>query len=81
MDIDSRFEHALAEPKPSRSLYALAEELKQEGMSQLDLYKLFDRFREIHHHDTDETKYDAILDTMDYIYGWGKKLFETDLKL
>ena len=31
---------------------------------------LFDEYRARHEHDSDQTKYDAILDTMDIITGW-----------
>ncbi len=46
------------------------------------MYRLFDEFRATHEHDTDETLYDAILDTMDFISGWcspGSRLYETEL--
>lgn len=51
-------------------LLKLAEALRDGGMSQADLLALFDTARERHECDADETKYDAILDTMDFISGW-----------
>ena len=66
----ARLENALRDSEPSRAVSALALILGDEGMSQLDMYRLFDDFRAIHESDTDETLYDAILDTMDVISGW-----------
>lgn len=64
-----RLEAALAMLPPD-TLLELATELRDGGMSQADLLALFDSARERHHDDADETKYDAILDTMDFIAGW-----------
>ena len=54
----------------SQSLRHLAVQLRDEGMAQQELYGLFDRFRAIHQNDSDEAKYEAILDSMDLISGW-----------
>jgi len=64
-----RLEAALA-MTPQEALPELARELRDGGMSQADLLALFDAARERHECDADETKYDAILDTMDLIVGW-----------
>jgi hypothetical protein len=48
----------------------LARELRGTGVSQSELLALYDSFRELHATDADETRYNAILDTMDFIAGW-----------
>jgi hypothetical protein len=79
-----RMETALHGDSPFNALVALAKAFKAEGMSQRAMYGLFDQFRARHHNDTDETKYNAILDTIDLIVGWcnpNERLFETDLRI
>lgn len=74
----NRVEAALESPSPFEALFSLAQDLKSEGMSQDEMQVIFDHFRAVHQDDVDETKYDAILDTMDFIVGWcssGKELF------
>src|SRR4051812_7491256 len=66
----ARLETALRGKEPSRAAYELARALRDEGMTQADLYRLFDEFRSTHQSDADETVYDAVLDTMDFIVGW-----------
>jgi len=78
----ARLETALREPEPSRAVHELARILRDEGMSQLEMYRLFDEFRAIHESDSDETLCDAILDTMDFISGWcspHSRLYDTEL--
>ena len=75
--IDVRMERAISEG----SLSALARSLKAEGMSQREMYDLFSRFAKAYQ-DSDETKYDRLVDTMDYIVGYctpSRRLFDTDL--
>lgn len=55
---------------PFHAAFALAKELRDGGMSQLDLYLLYERFRALHGDDADETRLDALLDTLDFIAGW-----------
>jgi len=69
----SRFESALKQPSPFDALYDLAKTLKSEGMSQLEMYHLYDEFRAKLEHD--ESRQDAVLDTMDLIVGWGNRTF------
>jgi hypothetical protein len=81
-DIDTRFQHALAGATPADALYALANSLKTEGMSQTEMYDLFNRHREQHRNATDEKLHDAITDTMDRIVGWtapNARLFDKPL--
>ena len=78
----ARLEVALQQAEPGRAVCELAHALRDEGTSQLEMYRLFDEFRAIHESDADETLYDAILDTMDYISGWcspGSRLYDTEL--
>lgn len=85
MDISTtkeRLEAALREPQPARAVAALAETFKKEGMTQLEMYQLYDEYRAKHQDDADETMYNAILDTMDCIGGWcspSARLYDTDL--
>lgn len=77
-----RLQMAFRQPQPNRAALELARVLRDEGLSQLDLYQLFDEFRAAHASDVDETIYDAILDTMDSISGWCNpscRLDDTDL--
>jgi hypothetical protein len=65
-----RVEAALAAVPPKDGLPEVARELRDGGMSQAELVSLFDAARERHARDDDETGYNAILDTMDFIVGW-----------
>jgi hypothetical protein len=69
-DPHSRIERALEHGSPAEALAALAAAFKAEGLSQQQLYQLFDELRARHQNDGDETKYNAILDTLDRIAGW-----------
>lgn len=68
---------SLQSSDPARAAYRLAEQLRDEGMEQLAIFRLYDRTRE-QIHDGDP-RYDAILDTMDCIVGYcspAARLFE-----
>ena len=72
----------MRQAQPSRVVAELARALRDEGMSQLEMYQLFDEFRAVHESDVDETLYGAILDTMDFISGWcspHSRLYDTEL--
>jgi hypothetical protein len=78
----ARLQIALQQPQPSLSALELARALRDEGMSQLALYQLFDEFRASHASDADEIIFDAVLDTLDFISGWcspAYRLFDTTL--
>jgi len=78
--IRNRFQLALGQPSPFDSLYNLAVALKAEGISQLEMYHLFNEFRAKLAHD--ERLEDAVLDTMDLIVGCGHRgywIFEQEL--
>ncbi|WP_217699010.1 hypothetical protein [Prosthecobacter debontii] len=78
----ARLENALQDSEPSRAVHALAIALRDEGMSQIEMHQLFDEFRAKHANDTDETYYDAVLDSMDFIVGWCSpsfRLYPTEL--
>src|SRR4051794_10800784 len=76
-----RFELALASPDPAFTLHELAKALKTEGMGQVAMYHLFAEFQ--HKIDGDDPRYDAVVDTMDLIWGgsWakGRALYDTEL--
>jgi hypothetical protein len=78
----TRLERALQGPTPGRAALDLARALRDEGMSQLELHRLFDEFRALHESDANEVRYDAILDAMDCISGWCgscSRLYDTEL--
>lgn len=80
--VKERMEIALRESSPSSALAILARTFKAEGMSQSEIYQLFDEYRARIAKDANEIKYDAILDTMDIICGHcnpAARLFDTDL--
>jgi len=78
----TRLQIALQQPQPGLAALELARALRDEGMSQLDMYQLFDEFRASHASDADEIVFDAVLDTMDIISGWcspNYRLFDTEV--
>jgi len=62
-----RIEKALASANPEQELRQLAVALRDEGVSQVDLYLLFERFCQLNPREL--PKPDAMLDTLDMIYG------------
>jgi hypothetical protein len=81
-DLRSRIELALEHGSPQESLGALSAAFKAEGLSQLQIYRLFDEQRARHQNDSDETKYNAILEVLDRIAGWcapQARLFDSQL--
>jgi hypothetical protein len=76
-----RVEEALISPDPAAALHVLAKELKAEGMGQVAMYHLFAEYKR--KTESDEPLNDAVLDTMDLIWGggWakGRAIFETEL--
>jgi hypothetical protein len=74
-------DEALATETPSKSVYELAKALRDEGVAQLDLHFLFESYME--KTEDHEVLYDAVVDTMDEIWGggWAKGggLYPTDL--
>jgi|GEM_PF-5617106 len=68
LTIQNRFEQALLQ---TDGLLTLAEEMKQEGFSQRQIYDLFTAYLEIFRAaDRSEEEDDAFLDCMDYISSW-----------
>ena len=70
LELNQRLENALREQFPGKALSDLARYLRDEGMTQLEMYRLFDDFRDRHELDSRGFVHDAILDTMDLISGW-----------
>ena len=71
------------ESQPFEALSGLAKTLRDEGMSQVELYRLYHAACAKHRGDPDDVIYDAIVDTMDFIVGWcqpGHRLFASDLR-
>jgi len=62
-----RFEHALNSGDTFHDLHQLAVSLRDEGVSQIDLYMLFSHFHVMAA--ADDPHYDAIVDNMDLIWG------------
>ena len=77
----SRLDKALESPNHEESVLELAKELRDEGVSQIGLYFLYTEYQQLI--DSDDPRYDSILDTLDLIYGgpWAKgyDLFESPL--
>jgi hypothetical protein len=64
-----RFERALHSESPGSALWELAHALRDEGISQLDLYFLYERYHLMPW--GDDPKADAITDIMDIVWGGG----------
>jgi hypothetical protein len=64
-----RFEKALHSESPGSALWDLAHTLRDEGVSQLDLYFLFEHYHLMFQ--GDDPKAAAITDTIDIIWGGG----------
>ncbi|GEP41920.1 hypothetical protein [Brevifollis gellanilyticus] len=60
----------LDEPAPFQPLWDLAKKLRDEGMPQSVMNDLFAEFQSRHENDVDETRYNAVLDVLDYVVGW-----------
>ena len=69
MNIEDRISVELQSVKKGENLLAFAKTLKIEGISKNEMFLAFDSLREQHKSDEDETQYDAIRDTMDFISG------------
>ncbi len=67
--INVRFNQALASKSSTDALIALAKGLFIEGYSDEEVYSLFDKKRDEHKNDSDESKYSAISETMDLLAG------------
>lgn len=72
MSAEKRILRSLEQVEKGGHLRALAAAFRDEGMTKGEVYALFESFKLKHERDEDETKYDAILDTMDFISGWCK---------
>ena len=68
-ELKQRFEKALNSNDSSNSLWELAHGLRDEGLSQIELYLLYDHYHQLT--DSEDAKYDAIIDSMDIIWGGG----------
>jgi hypothetical protein len=68
----AKFEQALGSLDPAARLYQLATTLRDEGVSQIDLYTLFSHY--LQKTSGEDPLYDAIADPMDIIHGgpWAK---------
>ena len=81
--LNDRMDAACAAERPDRALHALARALRDEGLSQQELYALFESHRARRTDDADESAFDGLCDAMDFICGWHGpnspgKLFETN---
>lgn len=81
--LEEQFENARSTDNPFESLYNIAKSLRDIGLSQLDLYRIFIELFHKHQYDEDETFHDTITDILDCIWsgGWGKnrELFDETL--
>jgi hypothetical protein len=76
-----RFEVGFCSENPAKELHRLAVSLRDEGVTQAEVYGLFQHFQTAT--PGDDPRYDAIVDTMDLIHGgpWAKggDIFPTPL--
>lgn len=76
-----RLQEALQSKEPADGLYRLAVSLRDEGLSQIELYVLFEQSHLAT--SSDDPRYDAIADTMEVTYGgsWakGRGIYPTEL--
>ncbi len=80
-DERQRLTDAMGQPNPSAAVLELARRLREEGMDQVAMFRLFsEQQRQL---SGDDPRYDAIVDTMDLIWGgpWAKgaTLFDEEL--
>jgi hypothetical protein len=68
-DIKQRFETALNSETPSDDLIKLALDLRNEGVTQIDLYQLYSSYQQII--DGGDSRYETFFDIMDLIWGGG----------
>lgn len=66
----SRFEDALRNAEPYKTLRDFADELASEGHTQEEIYQRFDSFRSQLRFAARESDEDIVMDVMDYICGW-----------
>jgi hypothetical protein len=67
-DLVDRLLVALAEPELAGEAYNCAVQFREEGITQLEMYRVFDAARA--QFQDGDPRYDAVLDTMDYIVGY-----------
>lgn len=80
-DQKQKIKAALDAPQPGDHLFHLATAFKEKGLTQAQIYSLFTDFLARHEEDEDETKYDALIDVLDFISGYchpSKALFKDD---
>ena len=74
----TRLRKALDSSEPATALCDLAVTMRDEGVPKDELYELYSTESLLHRDSDDETKWDALCDTMDLICGWcasGKELY------
>src|SRR5262245_49137344 len=79
----TRLQAALQQADPGQAVYQLARALRDEGMTQIEMYRLFGEVLGTLQDDADETLHDAMVDTMDLIVGYcspWKGLYPTRLE-
>jgi hypothetical protein len=67
-DLRRRLLEGLAMPDPTNGAYECAVQLRTEGVTQIEMYLVFDGVRE--GLQDGDPRYDAVLDTMDCIVGF-----------
>ena len=76
--VTNRLGRALDSSDPTRAVLDLAVVLRDEGVPKDDLYELYSAESLLHRDLDDESKWDALCDTMDLICDWcasGKELY------
>lgn len=75
MSIIRRFDEALASADSKTRLLALAQELKEAGHSQIEVYVLFEQFIELAQRLGRENDMTALGEVGCRVWGWGDALF------
>lgn len=81
--LQQRLDDTRATDDPFGSLYAIAESLRDTGLSQIEIYRIYSELYLRHQADQDDAFYCTIADVLDCIWsgGWGDRsdLFDTSL--
>ena len=78
-----RLRKALSSSAPSTSVYDLAVKLRDEGMPEEEVKGLYEMELVRQRNSSDESNWDALTDTLDFIVGWcssSRSLFPNERK-
>jgi hypothetical protein len=70
MNVEERFAAALTRPEPDEQLWTIAFDLAANGLTQDEVYELFETVRARLRIEGREAEEDRVMDVMDCICGW-----------